>query len=236
MADGHRTTAFCRSAGILVALLVHERPYDRRRILDRAAKARRGGSRRGLRRAIVLYREVLQREPDDPDLHRKLAELLARDGNLAAASASYRRACEGYAKRGFEERSIGLLRDAVERIPRNAGLWLELARLEADRGRRVDALAVLARGRRRFRRRRARASALKLLAAASKLDPNELEIGLDYALLLARDGQKRRALKVLGRLPVSRREALRRVRQRQLRIDFGLATFGGYLRAVWAGR
>ncbi len=219
-----------------MVLLVRERPYDRRRILDQAAKARRGGSRRGLRRAIALYREVLQREPDDPDLHRKLAELLARDGNLAAASTSYRLACEGYAKRGFEERSIGLLRDAVERIPRDARLWLELARLETDRGRRVDALAVLARARRGFRRRRARASALKLLAAASKLDPRDLEIGLDYALQLARDGQKPRALKVLGRLPAAQPAALRRIRGRQLRVDFGFATFGRYLRAVVAGR
>ena len=218
-----------------MALLMRERPYDRRRILDQAAKAKRRGGRRKIRRAIALYREVLQREPEDPDLHRKLAELLARDGDHAAAKASYRFACEAYSKRGFEDRAIGVLRDAVERIPRVADFWLELARLESERGRRVDALAVLVRGRRQFRHRRRRASALKLLAAASKIDPSDLEIGLDYALALARAGQKKRALRVLERLPVVRRGALRRVRGRQLRLDFGLATFGRYLRAVFAG-
>ncbi len=219
-----------------MALLVLERPYDRRRILDQAAKARRGGSRRKTRRAIALYREVLQREPEDADLHRKLAELLAKDGDPAAAKASYSFACDAYAKRGFTDRAIGVLRDAVERLPRATEFWLELARLELERGRRVDALAVLARGRRQFRPRRRRASALKLLAAASKIDPRDLEIGLDYALQLARDGQKRRALKVLEHLPVVQRGALRRVRGRQLRIDFGLARLGRYLRAVLAGR
>jgi tetratricopeptide (TPR) repeat protein len=219
-----------------VVLLARERPYDRRRILDRAAKARRGGSRRKIRRAIALYREVLQREPDDPDLHRKLAELLARDGDVAGATASYRFACEAYSKRGFDDRTIGVLRDAVERIPRVADFWLELGRLELERGRRVDAVAVLARGRRQFRHRRRRASALKLLRAASKIDPRDLEIGLDYALQLARNGQKRRALEVLDRLPVARRGALRRVRGRQLRVDFGLASLGRYLRAVLTGR
>ncbi|MEZ4282100.1 MAG: tetratricopeptide repeat protein [Myxococcota bacterium] len=219
-----------------MALLVRERPYDRRRILDRAAKARRSGSRRQIRRAIALYREVLQREPDDPDLHRKLAELLAREGDVAGATASYRFACETYSKRGFDDRTIGVLRDAVERIPRVVDFWLELARLERERGRCVDALTILRRARGQFRRRRSRAAALKLLAAASKIAPGDLEIGLDYALQLARDAQKKKALRVLERLPVVQREALRRVRGRQLRIDIGLGTFGRYLRAVVTGR
>lgn len=219
-----------------MALLIRERPYDRRRILDQAAKAKRGGSRRKIRRAIALYREVLRREREDPDLHRKLAELLARDGDHAAAAASYRFACEAFSKRGFDDRTIGVLRDAVERIPRVVDFWLELARLEFERGRRVDALAVLLRGRRQFRDRRGRGSALKLLAAASKLEPSDLEIGLDHALELGRAGQRKRAMRVLERLPVSRSADLRRVRARQLRVDPGLATFGRYLRALFAGR
>lgn len=219
-----------------MALLALERPYDRRRVLDQAAKAMRGRSRRKRRRAIALYREVLRRERDDPDLHRKLADLLARDGDRAAARASYRTACDGYAKRGFVDRTIGVLRDAVERLPRDVEFWIELARLEYERGRRVDALAVLRRGRRQFRRRRDRPAALTLLTAASKLDPQDLEIGLDYALALARAGVKARAIRVLERLPTRTVQALRRVRGRQLRVDPGLGTAGRWLRAWTVGR
>jgi len=214
-----------------MALLVLERPYDRRRWLDRAARATRGRGRRPRRRAIALYREVLAREPDDPDLHRRLAELLAKDGDLAGARASYRRACEGYEKRGFGDRTIGVLRDAVNRIPRDVDLWLALARLEAGRGRRIDALEVLREGRRRFRHRRGRPAALQLLTAASKLDPRDLEIGLDLTLALGRAGQRARAIRVLEGLPIRTVAELRRVRARRFRVDPGPATVIGCLRA-----
>lgn len=196
----------------------------------------RGRGRRKRRRAIALYREVLRRERDDPDLHRKLAELLAKDGDLEAARASYRCACEGYAKRGFSERAIGVLRDAVKRLPRDVGFWMELAHLEYERGRRADALAVLRTGRPCFGRRKDRPAALMLLTAASKLDPNDLEIGLDFALALRRAGMKTRALRVLERLPTRSREALRRVRGRALRVDFGASRTIHYLRAWIVGR
>jgi tetratricopeptide (TPR) repeat protein len=219
-----------------MALLVLNRPYDRRKFLDQAAKATRGRSRRKRRRAIALYREVLQREPDDPDLHRKLAELLAKDGELQAAKSSYRLACDGYSKRGFSDRTIGVLRDAVRRIPREVDFWLELARLEFERGRRIDSVTVLREGRRRFRHRKGRPEALKLLTAASKIAPSDLDIGLDFALQLKRAGMKRGAVRVLDRLPVQNRNALRRVRGRQLRVDFRVGTAIRYLRALVQGR
>jgi len=217
-------------------VLAFKRTYDRRKFLDRAAKATRSGGRRKRRHAIALYREVLAREPADPDLHRKLAELLARDGDLRAAGSSYRLASEGYAKRGFADHAVGVLRDAVHWIPRDVDLWLELARLELERGRRTDSVRVLLDGRRRFRRRKSRPAALKLLTAASKLDPHDLEIGLDLALALRRAGLRARALGVLARLPVRDRTALRRVRGRQLRVDVRPGTAIGYLRALVLGR
>lgn len=219
-----------------MALLARERPYDRRRVLDQAAKAMRGRGRRKRRRAIALYREVLRRERDEPDLHRKLAELLVKEGDLEAARASYRSACEGYAKRGFADRKSGVLRDAVQRLPQDVELWLELARLEDERGRPADALAVLRLGRSHFRRRKHRPAALMLLTAASKLAPRDLEIGLDYALALSQAGLARRALRVLERLPTKRPEALRRVRARELRIDFGPRRLLRYLQACRALR
>ena len=55
--------------------LFHSRPrYDRARILEEAARARARNKRW---RAIELYRWILAVEPNNADLHAKLAPLLA---------------------------------------------------------------------------------------------------------------------------------------------------------------
>jgi tetratricopeptide (TPR) repeat protein len=214
-----------------MALLVRTRQYDRRRLLDRAARAALGRSGRKRRRAIALYREVLEREPHDPDLHRKIAPLLAREGDRDAAGASYRTAVATFVQRGFVDRAIGVVRDAVERMPRELEFWTELSRLELERGRKADAVGALCAGRRVFRGRRDRRAASALLTAAWRIAPDHLEVGLDLALQLRRAGARDRALQVLDGLPLAPARSLRRVRARQLRVAPGLGTLGRYLRA-----
>ena len=214
-----------------MALLARTRQYDRRRLLDRAAKAARGRGRRKRRRAIALYRELLEREPHDPDLHRKIAPLLALAGERDAAGESYRTAARTFVERGFVDRAVGVVRDAVERMPRQVQFWSELARLEIERGRKPDAVAALLEGRRVFHRRGDRRAATALLMAAWRIEPTHLEAGLDLALQLSRAGERARALQVLEGLRLEPVRALRRVRARQLRVAPGLASLGRYLRA-----
>ena len=214
-----------------MALLARRRQYDRRRLLDGAAKAARGRGRRKRRRAIALYREVLEREPHDPDLHRKIAPLLALDGERDAAGESYLTAARTFVERGFVDRAVGVVRDAVERMPRQVQFWSELARLEIERGRKPDAVAALLEGRRVFHRRGDRRAATALLMAAWRIEPTHLEAGLDLALQLSRAGERARALQVLEGLRLEPVRALRRVRARQLRVAPGLASLGRYLRA-----
>jgi tetratricopeptide (TPR) repeat protein len=219
-----------------LALLARSRQYDRRRLLDRAAKHARGRGRRSRRRAIAAYREVLEREPHDPDLHRKVAPLLAREGDRGAATDSYRTAAETFVQRGFVDRAAGVLRDAVQRMPRELEFWTELARLELERGFKADAVAVLQQGRRVFRGRRDRRAAIALLTAAWRIAPDHLDVGLDLALQLGRAGGRHRAAKVLESLPLEPARSLRRVRARQLRISPGPGTAGRYLRALLLAR
>ena len=63
------------------------RPYDRARILAGAERARRRGR---VARAVALYRRVLAQEPENADLHRKLAPLLAATGQRFDAWQSFR--------------------------------------------------------------------------------------------------------------------------------------------------
>jgi tetratricopeptide (TPR) repeat protein len=193
--------------------------YDRLRILADAARAQRKGRRR---KAIALYQKILEFEPENPDLHRKLAPLLARTRRPAQAWASYRRAVDGLVRLGFVERAIGVYREAAGFLPREVELWLGLSDLEAQRGRRADAVQVLLAGRRQLRARRDRPGAIRLLARARELDPACFAAAFDLAGLLARAGQRGRSLALLDALAadVGGRE-LRRVRARQLRLAPG---------------
>jgi tetratricopeptide (TPR) repeat protein len=205
-------------------LFGRRRPYDRRRLLAEAAKAQRRGK---LRKAIELYGRVLEVEPGNADLHRRLALLQARTRQGPEAWASYRRAAEGLAQQGFVERAIGVYREASDHFPREEGLWLALADLEMQRGRRADAVAALRTGRGHFRARADGARAIRLLERARAFDPADFETSFDLAGLLLRTEQRGRAIRLLAALaPTAHGRQLRRLRARQLRASPGL-------RAAW---
>ncbi|MEN8159138.1 MAG: tetratricopeptide repeat protein [Myxococcota bacterium] len=213
-------------------MLGRKRGYDRARLLAEAARAQRRGK---LRKAVSLYRDVLRAEPRNADVHRRIAPLLARRGEREAAVASYRRAAAGLEERGFVERAIGVYREAAGQLPRESAVWLALAELELKRGRRPDAVAALLDGRSKLRARRARPGAIRLLERAYEIAPDDFEAGFDLTALLARTGQRDRALALLDGLAEGRRgPALRRVRARQLNLAPGPGTAWRLFRSLAA--
>jgi tetratricopeptide (TPR) repeat protein len=197
-----------------MAWFARKKHYDRSRIVTAAAHARK---RRKPRKAIALYRQVLEVEPDNPDLHRKIAPLLVQTKRADEAWASYRRAVEGLLRRGFLEQAIGVSREASDHLHRNPEVWRALAGLELQRERRADAVEVLLEGRRHFRSRRHRSEATRLLFDARKIDRHHFQANFDLAGLLARSGARPRAASLLEELvPRSKASQLRRIRARQL--------------------
>jgi tetratricopeptide (TPR) repeat protein len=194
-----------------------EKRYDRARIMAAAAKARR---RRKHQKALLLYRQVLEREPDNPDLHRKVAPLLAATRQESQAWTAYRTAAERLVRQGFVEQAIGVFREATGYLPRRVEVWISLAELEVGRNRPLDAHKALLDARHHFRGRKQRADAIQLLMRARKLDPRHFDTSFELAGLLARSGARVRAQRLLDELAswVQGRK-LRRVRGRQ----FGLA-------------
>ena len=69
-------------------------PYDRNRLLTDAARARKKGRRA---KAIALYREVLAVEPENAEIHRRVAPLLAETKQPEAAWECSQRAADGLA-------------------------------------------------------------------------------------------------------------------------------------------
>lgn len=213
--------------------LRREKVYDRSRIIAQAVKARRRGKRQ---KALELYRQVLEKEPENTDILRRVAALQAETKQLAEAWSTYQRAITCLQRRGFVDQAVGVLREACSSLPHEVEVWGALADLELERGRPTDAHRALVKGRSHFRSRRHRAQAIQLLIRARKLDRNDFAANLDLAGLLWRVGATARAQGLLAELArTNKGRRLRRVRARQLAMDVTPATAWRWLRAAFAG-
>ncbi len=217
-----------------MSLLLGKTHYDRYRIMARAAQAR---EKRKYKKAITLYRQVLEHEPKSTELHRKLAPLLAKTKQETEATASYSLVLSALKRDGFSEQVGGLYREALSYMPQHVELWAELAESQVKRQQRADAVQTLLEGRRRFRSRKYRSQAIRLLLLVREVEPYHFEGTLDLAGLLSRSGSVRRALGLLDELAArTRGRSLRRVRGRQFRIRPGFGSTWRWLRALALGR
>lgn len=217
-----------------MGLLSRNKRYDRTRILSEAVRAQR---KRRPAKAIALYRQILEVEPENAEMHRKVAPLLAQTKQRADAMASYRRAATGLSRLGFAEKAIGVYREATHYLPDEMELWGALADMQLRCRRQADAVKTLLEGRGHFRSKRSRPQAISLLLRARKLDPSHFEATLDLAHLYAKSGSRGRALALLEELAArSHRQMLRRVRARQFRIAPGFGSGWRWIRACAGGR
>ena len=88
----------------------HTRNYDRARILEAAMHARAHKKRD---RAISLYRRVIAVERHDPDLHARIAPLLAETGQYFDAWVSYRITARACLRAGRGDRALAIYREAA---------------------------------------------------------------------------------------------------------------------------
>jgi tetratricopeptide (TPR) repeat protein len=192
------------------------RRYDRRRVLEKASRARQRGRRK---KAIELYKEVLADEPENHELHRKLAPLLAETRRREEALDHFGRAAKGLAARGFSDKAIGLCREALTYYPTDVRIWEAIADLHLGRQCRADPVAALGEGRRHMRGRRLRGNAIRLLKRSCVLEPDAVDPQIDLATLLARSRKRGEAISILDRLAgCSRGRDRRRALASRLRI------------------
>jgi tetratricopeptide (TPR) repeat protein len=208
--------------------------YDRKWLLAEAENARSRGRRR---RAISFYRRILAAEPHNPELHARVAPLLAATGKRFDAWQSYRQAAEAHLKNQSRDEALALYREATKILPRQFEAWQWVAKLELARGRNNAALSALLEGRSRFRSRRRRPEAIVLLREAKSIDASRIDIVLDLARLLRRSGQSPEAQWILAQLGerMSGRD-LRIVRGAQWRIEPSLKHSWNWLRAAFASQ
>lgn len=159
------------------------RHYDRSRLLETAARAAAGRRRH---EAIRCYRRILVVEPQNAEIHRRIAPLLAQTRQPFDAWLSFRIAARSLLRQGHEERALALYREAARHLPRNQETWGAIARLEVKRRRTSHAFDALVEGSRKLHRRADRPRAIHLLRRALELRPQHLETTLELSRLLYR--------------------------------------------------
>jgi tetratricopeptide (TPR) repeat protein len=210
------------------------RDYSSKLLLERAERARIKGR---TRRAIARYRELLAVDREAPEVHAKLAPLLARTRQRFDAWQSFRAAAEGFMRAQDPERALAIYYDAAHHLPRLTEIWQMIARLQCARGKSQEALRVLREGRTKFRRRGQRAEAIHLLRAAQDVDPWHTDVVLDLAKLLWLNRQRAESLLLLeGLAQRSVGVPLRRARALQFRISLRPAHAWLWLKALRTSR
>jgi tetratricopeptide (TPR) repeat protein len=197
--------------------LLGKQVYDRRKLLAQASQAR---SRGRIKKAIRLYQRVLEVEPSNIDIHRKIAPLLARSRQREAALASFREAMAGLMRQGFDDKALAVCHEATRYFPQRTDIWEAIANLELRRRRAPDAVKALRNGRRHCRGSKRRGEALRLLRRAQQIAPDDVDVATDLSRLLVRTGARQQARQLLAALAArAPRTRLRRIRWAQLRVD-----------------
>src|SRR5438105_922771 len=163
----------------------------------RIALAERGG----IRSRALVDRAILQR----------LLQRARIDVHAPAA---------GYLKQGFADKAIAIWRVAAQTFPEDVEYWERVANELVKRGRKADGVKTLLEGRAQLRSKRQRPLAMMLLRQVITLDAFHVDANLDLARLLAADGQKREAEKLLRDLRVwVKGRNVRRLRAAQFRLS-----------------
>lgn len=205
-------------------------PYDRTRILSEATKARKKGKRK---KALTLYERIIQNEPENIEVLRRLAPLLAQNRRPVDAWKAFRKVGESMAEAGFADKAIGVYREAARYLADYAEVYEALAAAQLKARSRADAVQTLLEGRRQFRNRRRRPQAVRLLRRVREIDPQALNPTLDLARLLRKTGSRAEAMRILREIESScTGRPLRRVRGAQLRGSPTPRQFWLWLRAL----
>jgi len=213
--------------------MVAEGRFDREVILEQAARAR---SRRQWRRAIALYRQVLCAEPNNVEIHERLAPLLAATRQDFDAWNSYRAIAHAALREGREDRGVAVFREATRALPQEIQAWQGLARLLVRQADLDGAVEVLLEGSRQFRSQFHRPHAIHLLRRARAVDPWHFETVLELAIHLGRADQQSEATMLLEGLAERCQERqLRRVRAAALAVAPGPRSLMRWITS-WRGR
>lgn len=206
-----------------IAAMFWRKQYNRTSTLAAADKAR---SRGRVRKAISGYSKILENEPNDYQVHAKVAPLFAKVRRWEDSRKSFHAAGQGFLAAGFSDKAVAVWTMAAQHFPEDVPYWERIANEQVKRGRKVDAVHTLLQGRQQLRARFQRPLAIQLLEQVLVIDPSHFDATLDLVKLFRIEGQRPKAEKLLNDLS---RDAvgprLKRIRAAQFRLSPGFRAF-----------
>ncbi len=209
------------------------KPYSRAEALTAAGTAQNRGK---TVKAITGYLSILEKDPNDLQVHAKLGPLLAKKKRFGEAWSSFKTAGEGYTLDGFGDKALSVYTQATRSMPMEIETWKAVSKLQRNRGLKVDSVNTLLKGHRNFRSRKLRPAAVYMLRKAWKIIPWHFEVTFELARLLAKTDKKAEALELLNGL--AKREGrtnIRRIRGAIFKISPGAGSAWRWLRAALRG-
>jgi tetratricopeptide (TPR) repeat protein/Tfp pilus assembly protein PilZ len=208
------------------------KPYSRTKILEDAGKAQRKGR---LKKAIAKYMILLKVDPEDYEVHNKIAPLLARKRRFTESWESFKTAGEGFYRLGFAEKAMSVYTQAAKFMPKKIETWEAAVKLQLDLQQDADALKTIIEGRRYFKYCNNQHKVISLLRKALKIDPWNFETTFHLAHLLVKSGNSEEAKQLLyGLLERERGRALWRTCFTILKVSPSLSSAWRCLRTILA--
>ncbi len=202
--------------------------------LGAAGTARAKGNKK---KAIAIYMESLQDNPDDPEIHRKLAPLLAEKKQYNEAWKCFDTAAKAYIDKEHLDKCASMYTQAVRQIPHKCEAWEALADIKLKRGQKKEAFQALCDGRKHFKGRKQRIEAVRLLRKSWDMAPWNYNISFDLATQLLKIKKKDMAIRLLeGLADRTKGKELQAVRGKMFR---NAPTFGSlwrWIRALITGK
>lgn len=171
--------------------------FDRSEVLR---KAERYHSQRRIRKAIREYEKALSANPQDVDVHARIAPLYIKAGHKEPAKASLRQVIACYEKQGFVDKAIAMLRLSLSVDRRDLAARLHLADLYLGKAHTGDALKLLEGSRRAFRGRRFLMEAIAVEKMILSLAPEDFRAQVALVRLLWKSGKRPEAIERLRRM------------------------------------
>lgn len=207
--------------------------FSKNDTLEAAGKALVKGK---IGKAIIEYKKILEVDPENFVIRGKVAPLYAEQNMLLEAWTNFKASGLGYFRAGFVAKALGIYAQATQYLPYELEVWDNIARIQLEKGMRVDAVETLIRARSNFQDLKSLNKAVYFLKKAFDILPWHYETTLNLAEDLSRFGSISTRVEALGLLTglVDRVKGpkLRTVRYRLFKVSPGFGTFWRYLRSV----
>ncbi|MGQ0764121.1 MAG: hypothetical protein ACT4OZ_00465 [Gemmatimonadota bacterium] len=156
-------------------------------------------------KALALYIQIIDeagRDLDDADLQlfNRVGDLLLRAGNTSESLAYYEKAVDMYAERGFLNNAIALCNKILRQSPGRTAVYYKLGKISASKGFKSDAKKNFLEYADRMQKAGKIEESFRALKEFADLCPDQDDIRLMLADLLARENRSGEALEQLERL------------------------------------